>query len=218
MLFLPKEDTILSIIKKLLGGKLGIDREIAVLTIISTLLIMVDYYYSPTGFNYLDSILLYIVIPGLCTIFIFRKPLSDYGFKLGDWKLGLILTVLGCLLMSPIIWYLGSRYPAMGNYYWHAVDGMIWKKGLTMFGWEYLFRGWLLFGYSKKYGADALWIQSVPFAIAHIGKPALETLSTIFGGFAFGWVAWRTGSFVYGFLIHWFIGALIILVSSGLIL
>jgi membrane protease YdiL (CAAX protease family) len=106
----------------------------------------------------------------------------------------------------------------MGNYYWHAVDGMIWKKGLTMFGWEYLFRGWLLFGYSKKYGADALWIQSVPFAIAHIGKPALETLSTIFGGFAFGWVAWRTGSFVYGFLIHWFIGALIILVSSGLIL
>lgn len=198
-----------------MGSKLNIDREIAFLTIVSTLLIMVDYYFSPTGFNYLDSILLYIFIPWLCTILIFKKPFSEYGFKLGDWKLGLALVVLGCLLMAPIILYLGTRYPEMESYYRYTIDGVIWKKALEMFGWEYLFRGWLLFGYAKKYGSDALWLQAVPFAVAHIGKPSLETLSTIFGGFAFGWVAWRTGSFLYGFLIHWFIGALIIIVSSG---
>ena len=202
-------------ISSLLGRKINIDWKIALLTILSTLLITADYYYSLTGFNHFDSILLYILIPGLCTFLIFKEPLSEYGFKLGDWKTGLILTLLGCVLMIPVIWYLGSRNPSMGNYYRISREGLIWKKGLEMFGWEFLFRGWLLFGYAKKYGTDALWLQAVPFAIAHIGKPAIETLSTIFGGFAFGWVAWRTGSFLYGFLIHWFIGTLIIIISSG---
>jgi uncharacterized protein len=51
----------------------------------------------------------------------------------------------------------------------------------------------------------------------HIGKPEIETLSTIFGGFAFGWIAYRTRSFLYPFLIHWYIFTLIVLVSSGTI-
>ncbi len=102
----------------------------------------------------------------------------------------------------------------MQGYYSYSQEGLIWKKALELFGWEYLFRGWILFGYARKYGPDALWIQAVPFAVAHLGKPEVETLSTIFGGFAFGWVAWRTGSFVYSFLIHWFIAALIVIVST----
>jgi uncharacterized protein len=50
-----------------------------------------------------------------------------------------------------------------------------------------------------------------------MGKPELETLSTIFGGFAFGWVAYRTKSFLYAFLIHWFISTFIILVAAGFV-
>jgi len=202
-------------IKHLLGERIKFDWKIALLTITSTLLISVDYYFSPTGAGHLDNILLYILIPGLITVLIFRESPADYGFRVGDLKLGLLLALLGCLLMFPVIWFLGSRNPAMIGYYQGLREGLIWKTGLSMFGWEYLFRGWLLFGYAKKYGPDALWLQSVPFAVAHIGKPAVETLSTIFGGFAFGWVAWRTGSFLYGFLIHWFIGVLIVVLSSG---
>lgn len=204
------------IIKKLLGEKLNIDWKIALITIVSTLLLTVDHYYSPTGANHFDSLLLLLVIPLLITIIIFRDSPGDYGFKIGNWKLGLVLTILGCLLMVPIIWYLGTQNSSMGNYYSYGKDGFLWKTGLEMVGWEYIFRGWILFGYARKYGADALWLQAVPFAIAHLGKPKIETLSTIFGGFAFGWVAWRTGSFIYGLVIHWFIGVLIILVSNGL--
>lgn len=202
-------------VKKLLGVKSTFDWKIATLTIASTLLISIDYYFSPTGLDHFDNILLYLGIPILITLFVFRETPVDYGFRLGDWKMGLLIAALGCALMFPVIWYLGSQNSSMMAYYQHGREGLIWKTGLSMFGWEYLFRGWLLFGYAKKYGADALWLQAVPFAIAHLGKPNIETLSTIFGGFAFGWVAWRTGSFLYGFLIHWFIGALIVLVSSG---
>ncbi len=200
-------------IKKILGERLKIDWKIAVITVVSTLLIMADYYYSPTSRNYLDSILLFVIIPLGITIFVFKEKPADYGFKLGDWKTGLLLTFLGLLLMAPIIWFLGTRNSGMQGYYNYSQEGLIWKKALELFGWEYIFRGWILFGYARKYGPDALWIQAVPFAVAHLGKPEVETLSTIFGGFAFGWVAWRTGSFVYSFLIHWFIAIFIVIVS-----
>jgi len=202
-------------LRTILGDKLKIDWKIGVITVVSTLLIIVDYYYNPAGKNYFDSIFLYILIPLGITVLIFKENPADYGFKIGDWKTGLLLTFLGLVLMGPIIWYLGTREDGMQSYYRFTQEGLIWKKGLELFGWEYLFRGWILFGYAKKYGSDALWIQAVPFAIAHLGKPEIETLSTIFGGFAFGWVAWRTGSFVYSFLIHWFIAALIVIVSAG---
>jgi membrane protease YdiL (CAAX protease family) len=160
---------------------------------------------------------LFILIPITITVIVFKDNPRDFGLVVGDWKTGIILVFLGIAGMTPIIWYLGTKVPGMQNYYNFPLDGLIWKKALELFGWEYLFRGWILFGYARKFGPDAVWLQAVPFAIGHIGKPDIETLSTIFGGFAFGWVAWRTGSFFYSFLIHWYIGVLIILVSSGML-
>jgi membrane protease YdiL (CAAX protease family) len=105
----------------------------------------------------------------------------------------------------------------MKEYYGWLLPGLPWTTLLDLFGWEFFFRGWILFTYARKFGPEALWLHAVPFALAHIGKPEVETLSTIFGGFAFGWVAWRTKSFFYPFLIHWFIGTFIIIVAAGAI-
>jgi membrane protease YdiL (CAAX protease family) len=202
-------------VQKILGERLNIDWKITVITIVSTLLITVDYYYSPTTKNHLDSILLYVVIPFSIIFLFFKEKPSTYGFTFGDWKTGLLLTFLGMLFMTPIIYALGTKNSGMQHYYSYMPEGLIWKKALELFGWEYIFRGWILFGYAKKYGPDALWIQAVPFAVAHLGKPDTETFTTIFGGFAFGWVAWRTGSFFYSFLIHWFIATLIVIVAAN---
>jgi len=51
--------------------------------------------------------------------------------------------------------------------------------------------------------------------VFHLGKPEVETLSTIFGGAAFGFVAWQTQSFLYPFLIHWFILSFTMLIATG---
>ena len=88
----------------------------------------------------------------------------------------------------------------MHDYYKPYTVGLPWTTFLDLIGWEFFFRGWILFGYARKFGAEALWLHAVPFALAHIGKPEVETLSTIFGGFAFGWIAYRTKSFVWPFL------------------
>ncbi len=203
--------------KYLIGEKLNCDWKVVTVTILSTLLLMVDYYHKIFPQKYLDRILLYLVIPLFVILIIFRENPRNYGFSFGDWKLGITYTVLGILLMAPVIYYLGHGDASMKKYYDRFLIGLPWTTFFDLLGWEFLFRGWILFAYARKFGHEALWLQAVPFAIAHISKPEIETLSTIFGGFAFGWVAWRTKSFIYPLLIHWFIGTFIILVAAGVI-
>ncbi len=203
--------------KYVTGDKLSFDWKIVTITIVSTLLIMVDYYHKLFAYKYWDRILLYLMIPLLITIFLFRENPKEYGFSFGNWKLGLLFTLIGMLLMAPVIYYLGQGDVAMRIYYERFLTGLPWTTFLDLFGWEFFFRGWILFAYTRKFGPDALWLHAVPFALAHLGKPEVETLSTIFGGFVFGWVALRTNSFVYAFLIHWFIGTFIIIVAAGVI-
>ena len=203
--------------KYLLGEKLSFDWKIVTITIVSTLLLMVDYYRRLTPYKYWDRVFLYLVIPLLIIVLFFRENPKEFGFSLGDWKAGLIITVIGILFMAPVIYYLGSGDESMRQYYQPQLNGLPWTTFLDLIGWEFLFRGWILFGYARKFGPEALWLQAVPFALMHNGKPEVETLSTIFGGFAFGWVAYRTKSFLYPFLIHWFIATFIIIVAAGLI-
>jgi membrane protease YdiL (CAAX protease family) len=203
--------------KTILGPKLHFDWKIVTITIISTLLLVVDHYHLVTSQKYFDRVILYLFVPLVFILFVFRETPRDYGLTLGDWKAGLVITLGGILLMTPVIWYLGKSDPSMSAYYKPFVAGLPWRTFLDLIGWEFFFRGWILFGYARKFGAEALWLQAVPFAMAHIGKPEIETLSTIFGGFAFGWIAWRTRSFLYPFLIHWFVSTFIILVSAGVV-
>lgn len=204
-------------LKYLTGERLNFDWKVVTITIVSTLLLMVDHYHKIFAFKYLDRVLLYLVIPLLITLILFRENPREYGFSFGDWKLGLTYTVIGIVLMAPIIYYLGRDDASMQKYYERFVSGLPWTTFLDLIGWEFFFRGWILFAYARRFGHEALWLHAVPFALAHMGKPEIETLSTIFGGFAFGWVAWRTRSFVYAFLIHWFISTFIIIVAAGVL-
>jgi membrane protease YdiL (CAAX protease family) len=218
--------------RRLFGEKLHLDWKIAILTIASTLLLIVDYYHYPLlpwnkwfpawdfsgiSMKVLDRTILYFIIPQVIILVIFRENPNKYGFSLGDWKAGIVLTLGGILLIAPVLWLVGRGTPAMRDYYQPLATGLPWNTLLDLFGWEFFFRGWLLFGYARRFGPEAIWLQAVPFALAHIGKPELETLSTIFGGFAFGWVAWRTKSFLYPLLIHWFVASFTIVVAAGLL-
>jgi membrane protease YdiL (CAAX protease family) len=203
--------------KNLTGEKLRFDWKIVTIIVVSTLLLMVDYYHELTAYYYWDWVILYLIVPLVIIVFVFRETPASFGFSLGEWKSGLLLTALGVLFMAPIIYYLGHDNPSMRDYYRSYTAGLPWTTFLDLIGWEFLFRGWILFGYARKFGPESLWLQAVPFALMHNSKPELETLSTIFGGFAFGWVAYRTRSFLYPFLIHWFIATFIIIVAAGLI-
>lgn len=203
--------------KKLFKFDLQFDWKVTIVTIVSTLLLMVDYYQRLTPEKWLDRTILYFVIPMLIILVIFRQNPKDYGFTLGDWKTGLALTGLSIALIAPVLWLITRSDPTMSKYYAGQVDDLPWNTFRDLFGWEFLFRGFIVFAYTRKFGAEGLWLHAVPFALAHIGKPALETYSTIFGGFVFGWIAYRTKSFWWAFLIHWFVNSFVIVVAAGLL-
>jgi len=184
--------------------------------VVSTLLLILERYHAFTKWKSFDRTILYLLVPLLIIILIFRENPANYGFQLGNWKLGLLITAGALLIILPILWFFVRYDQSMRDYYLPILGPNL--PVFTFFdliGWEFLFRGWLTFAYCRKYGADGLWLQAVPFAIAHISKPEVETLSTIFGGFAFGWVAWRTRSFIYPFLIHWAIFTFVVWASGG---
>jgi uncharacterized protein len=203
--------------KYLIGDNLHFDWKVVTVTIVSTLLITIDHYHNIVVNKYWDRVILYLVVPLLIIVFLFRENPKEYGFSFGNWKLGLAYTTLGILFMAPVIFYLGKNVGTMKAYYGNLLPGLPWTTFLDLIGWEFLFRGWVLFAYLRKFGDEALWLQAVPFAIAHLGKPGIETFTTIFGGFAFGWIAYRTKSFVWPFLIHWFIATFIIVVAAGVL-
>jgi len=202
--------------KKLFNFKLEFNWKIVIATISTTLLMMVDHYHRFTGSKALDRFFLYLVIPLIIIVVVLRENPAEYGFRLGDWKAGLAMTGIVILIAAPILYFTASSDSSMQAYYQRLLTprlpGYVF---LDLIGWEFVFRGWLLFGYAKKYGHDALWLQAVPFALMHLGKPEVETLSTIFGGFLFGLVAWRSRSFIYAFLIHYFVFFFTVLVAGG---
>lgn len=210
----------------LFGLKLPLRATLAMA--LATVMLTADWYYNfaenflptPTYADKLrnaayDHLVLYLVIPLLVVVLLFRQRPSDYGWRLGDWRIGLRLTAAAWLIAAPILYFAG-RSPDVRAYYiayfLNPFD-VLFTAVVELIGWEFFFRGFLLWVLWDAVGPYAVVIQAVPFAMAHLSKPPLETISTIFGGIAFGWVAWRTRSFYYSFLIHLFISVFIVFVA-----
>ena len=200
-------------------NELRMDWKVVTAIVTSTLALVVGHYRSIFAYKSYDRMLLYLGVPMLIILLIFRESPAKYGFQIGDWKAGLALTAVSCGVMAVVIAFV-ARTPAFQRYYALRVDPTIpvpLDTALDLFGCEFLFRGFLLFALYPVCGPYAIILQAVPFTIAHYGKPELETLSCIFGGSGFGYVAWRTRSFLYPFLIHWFIATFIIIVAAEMI-
>ena len=197
------------------------DLKLTFLIILSTIIPMLDYYgHRLTGVKAYDRFLWYFAIPMLVIVLLFRESPASYGFRLGNWRIGLAWTLAACLSMAIILWFL-ARSPAMQAYYdarapAREVGRLIFLNGVDLFGWEFIWRGLMLFAFARAFGpGPAIFLQAVPFAFMHLGKPEVETLSTIFGGAGFGFVAWQSESFLYPWLIHWFIATFTMLIATG---
>jgi membrane protease YdiL (CAAX protease family) len=81
----------------------------------------------------------------------------------------------------------------------------------VLFAQEFFFRGFLIFGLKDRLKEVAIFVQVIPFVLVHIGKPEIETLSTILTGILFGYIAYRGRSFWPAYIIHIFINLFFVL-------
>lgn len=201
-------------------GGVAFDLKLMLFIILATVVPMLDYYdHRLTSHKAYDRVIFYFIIPMLVILLVFRETPADFGFQWGNWRAGLAWTAVAVVVMAIILWFV-ARTPAMQAYYDARAPRetlrLIYLTAVDLFGWEFIWRGFMLFGLARILGpGPAILIQAVPFAFMHLGKPELETLSTIFGGIGFGFVAWQSQSFVYPWLIHWFIATFTMLIATG---
>lgn len=201
-------------------GGINFDWQLMLVVTICTVIPMLDWYgHKITQTKAYDRVVWYFVIPMLVIIFLFKEPLATYGFQRGNWRVGLAWTVGICLVMVVVLSFV-ARQPDMVAYYQlrapKGVARLIFLNGVDLWGWEFIWRGFMLFALARVFGPGAaIWLQAIPFAFMHLGKPEMETLTTLFGGVGFGFIAWQSESFLYPFLIHWFITSFTMLVATG---
>ena len=146
-----------------------------------------------------------------------HRLIKNYGLKGPvDWPpyfqlLGIVIIIIG----------IGSFFPDVQAYYprftqsrylsfatetgwppYLAIGLYELVYGLDFISVELMFRGFLVLAFVRYFGAQAILPMVATYAFLHFGKPATEAVSSIFGGFALGILAFRTHNIWGGVLIH----------------
>lgn len=169
-----------------------------------------DVYLIEYLYWFLGDFFSLFLIPILIIKFIFKERLSGFGLKFGDYKAGLNYTLIFLIVMLPFVWVVSSN-TSFSSVYPHLQPArelwkvfFIYQAGMLiyMFSWEFIWRGFMLFGLEPKFGYYSVLIQMIPFLILHNGKPMLETFGAIIAGIALGILALRTRSVYYCIIAH----------------
>jgi len=168
-----------------------------------------------TLYRFVACFVCMLVLPAALAKFALKVKLSDLGLRIGDKKAGLVIVAavlpLTALLLLPASHQPDFRaeYPLFGGAGQTLALFVTYELlyGVYYIGWEFFFRGFMLFGLRDAVGAaNAILIQTIPSTLLHIGKPDGEIFAAILAGIAFGIIALRTKSILYVFVIHWLIG------------
>ena len=149
-------------------------------------------------------VVLYVAIPLAIIVVVFRDDPRRYGLRVGDWRWGTTLVVAGLLVMVPVAWVLGQQ-ASFRDFYAMSVaplQDLIVTYSIDLFSTEFAFRGFLMFTLVRAMGPLGVVVSQVPFVFGHLSKPEIELLTAFLGGLVYGWLAYRTGSIVWGTIAH----------------
>ncbi len=177
-------------------------------------------YYKIIYHNMM-AFVLFFVIGTIFTKFVIKGPVSQFGLNAKNKKaIGAIILIalpiaIICGLSTVLDSEMTSTYPLINfaqNYKWYNLLLYFVSYFLYYVGWEYLFRGLLLFSANQKCGAlGSILLTTLISALIHtsiggFGKPMIETLSAIPAGLIFGYMALKTKSIYPSLVAHFFIG------------
>lgn len=186
-------------------------REIVVIGLATLFLTVAGYH--PIGPPWVSSLIYFAVLPIITITVILRRNPLDFGLRLGNFKVWGFYVIATLIVALPIL-YVASRSSLLANYYTlRQFDVVKYSLETTAYllAWEFLFRGFLLFGLKEKLKESSILVQMVPFVLVHFGKPEIETISTILTGIYFGYVAYRGNSYWPAFIIHLFINIIFLI-------
>lgn len=188
--------------------------EIRILVLLAGFLVCLTLPSSPYAPRFLKGPLVAQLLMPMGILLLLRENPLSCGLGPGDVRKGLrwtavlgVATVLACLVLAQV--------PELRFYYspprWGAgrLDVMVQAEGrrvVQLVGWEFLFRGFLLFPLQGLLGAAGNVVQASLCALAHLHKPGLELYGSFVFALVMGRLALAARSIWYGFLLHWILG------------
>jgi hypothetical protein len=158
-----------------------------------------------------------------CCLYIIRKtgryehPLTGLKFRGVNYRPFLLLL----LLSAPVIFFFGSTpaflelYPRLQRVNF-ALNGssLSWVTALIFelsYAFDFLFvevyfRGFLVLAFLRYCGNAAILPMAALYCTIHFGKPAVECISSFFGGIMLGVIAYNSKSVIAGLILHLGIG------------
>lgn len=173
---------------------------------LATLFLVLNKYHSICN-QWSSAILYYALLPNFVIVVLLRKSPLDFGFRLGNYKLWGFYAIVTCIFSIPILYWISHCSSVLDYYRIEEFNPLRYSLEISayLFAWEFLFRGFLLFGLKEKLKEASVLVQMVPFALLHFGKPEIETISTILMGLYLGYIAYRGKSYWPAYIIHLYI-------------
>lgn len=157
----------------------------------------------------------YVVGPLLVLKLLLRRPLVDYGVKFrglltAGWAYGGM-----AIVMFPFVIAASGSSRFLETYpFYHVEPGEpLWPRfiawqvlyALQFVALEFFFRGFVLHGTRRQFGAYSIYVMMVPYCMIHFGKPPLETIGAIAAGIVLGFMSLKTRSIWLGAALHIFV-------------
>ena len=209
-----------------------LDWEVVAVMLTAALMMTVQYYalYRGSGISWLMQITgkssqlwqrifwalgqsaVYVVVPVLVIAVLPNRRLSDYAVKLKNplacwWAYALMyLGLLPAVVAASRLERFRETYPfyrmQLGESLWPNL--LAWEAvyAFQFVALEFFFRGFLLHGVRRRFGAYAILVMTVPYCMIHFGKPVQETVGAIVAGLLLGLMSLKTRSIWLGAALH----------------
>ena len=211
-------------------GTAAIDWEVTAVMLVTVMVLTVQYYFltsrivMPSSWTTLSEyrivrgicwsaghVVLYVVSP-LCCLRMLGKPVRDYGVKIRGAFSSTWLYVLFYVGMLPIIFMVAQRPSFQHTYpFYKLAEGeplwprfFLWEAvyAAQFVALEFFFRGFLLHGTKRQFGAYSILVMTIPYCMIHFQKPLPESMGAIVAGLVLGFMSLKTRSIWLGALLH----------------
>jgi hypothetical protein len=172
-----------------------------------------NYYFAVLS-NAAEFITIALPLGLVNFLFIFNRQ-DNLGINKKEIDLSPFFIIL--LIIAPFIFFsafesgLNNYYPTfryegaakvLGVSKWIPVSLYELLYGLDFFNVELMFRGFMVIGLISYLGRDAVLAMAVFYCSIHFGKPPAEAISSLFGGYVLGAIAYQTRSVWGGVIVH----------------
>lgn len=172
------------------------------------------FFVRKAGWNLKNSIF-YVTPILLYRLFIDRQEKGFYGLTIKRFDpkpyLLMLAIMLPLIIATSFTADFQNSYPTYAPNPYAKLWGMPAWLEMTIYEFFYgadftivelFFRGFLVIGFAKWMGKEAILPMVGMYCFLHFGKPAGETISSCFGGLLLGVIAYESRSILGGVMVH----------------